>query len=479
MQLVEKGIINLDSPVTEYLPDFHIKSRFNDTNNPITILSLLSHRAGVPADPLYDYMAKDNESRVRKTLEQEILTLNDNYTALPVGHSYKYSNYGFMILARVIEVVTNMDFQDYVSENILLPLGMMSSAFLSNPELKSRLAKTYSRYNSKELYETDNYDLSELGSGNLHTTLNDMIRFMRAMMRSGELDGQRIISEESLWKTYEKPFSTPSDPNLNALGWHGVGNFSSGELVVYAAGANNGFTACMIYLPVEKIGVIFLSNGSSFEDVREEIAISTLELMLETEAGITQDETYPFTPVKVDEEVLEGYWGDYYTNDSSDNVLKFENMKLHFAGYIFNLIPESESKFRVTHPVADIGYITAEFFTDSEYPEDIAVLSVRDIQFFVGRKLDLPKRGPLWDKIIGKYIIEETESCTGGSVEILVKENILTLLLKEGEVTEAVIEPLNEKEILILNCQYIGETIFRDPETGNLFFSGLSIKKIN
>ena len=365
MQLYEQGLIDLNAPVTDYLPDFSMKSRFED-KSPITILSLLSHRAGTPQGPIYDYIAKKSEKRVRASLEEEVASLKETYVAYPVGYTFKYSNYGFIILARVVEVVSGMEFPKYIKKNILEPVGMDSSSFLSTPEIENKLAKMYASYDG-QMHSMDIMDLSELGSGNLYTTLDDMTRFVRCMLRGGEIDGNRILQEAALKESYEKPFCKPTDPDLSALGWHGVGNLPSGDRIVHAAGAHRGFTASITFMPDRKLGLVILSNGCAYEDFREELAIETITLMLESKTGIKQTEEYPLTPVEVDDDLLEKYRGTYLTIQYGDlKVYKgwLNKMKLAFGGYNFKLTPETQNKFRVTHPLADVGYITLTFFPD-------------------------------------------------------------------------------------------------------------------
>ena len=94
MQLYEQGLIDLNAPVTDYLPDFSMKSRFED-KSPITELTLLSHRAGLPDGPMYDYIAKKSKKRVRKSIKEEVASLKETYVAYPVGYTYKYSSYGY------------------------------------------------------------------------------------------------------------------------------------------------------------------------------------------------------------------------------------------------------------------------------------------------------------------------------------------------------------------------------------------------
>jgi hypothetical protein len=235
-------------------------------------------------------------------------------------------------------------------------------------------------------------------------------------------------------------------------------------------------------MPECRLGLVILSNGNPYEDYREELAINTITLMLESKTGITQIEDYPLTPVEVEDDLLEKYRGTYLTIQYGDlNVYKgwFNKMKLAFGGYRFKLTPETQNRFRVTHPLADVGYITLTFFPDDPVRGDIAVLNIHNMLFEVGRKLEPIARTPLWDQLVGEYVIEENEVSTGGRVRIRVKNDLprieIDYLLYSYDI---ILDPVNEREIVMVGGHYAGETIHRDPETGCLSWSGLVAKPV-
>ena len=135
--LEQRGLIDLDAPINEYIPDFKIKSRF-DKIPPITVRQLLSHHSGLKRDHYKDIIGH-NPPHLDFVIEE----LADDYLALPPDTSYKYSNLNYALLGKIIENVTNKSYSQYMREELLEPLGMDNSY----PELTShnisQIAESY------------------------------------------------------------------------------------------------------------------------------------------------------------------------------------------------------------------------------------------------------------------------------------------------------------------------------------------------
>jgi hypothetical protein len=297
------------------------------------------------------------------------------------------------------------------------------------------------------------------------------------MIRGGEIDGNRILAEASLRESYEKPFHRPTDPDLSALGWHGVGSLESGELLVHGAGGHRGFVASITYIPEPGIGLVVLSNGNDYENYREELALGTITLMLETKTGVRQPEDPPVERVAVDKALLKEYCGTYLTIQYGDLRVYTSwlgRLKLAFGGHRFNLTPESRNSFRITHPLTDVGYLTLSFFPDQPVQGDIAVLNLQNKLFEVGRRRRPIRRTELWDELVGNYVIEENEVSSGGTVRIEIVGEFLRIKIDYGMYDyDVVLDPQDEREIVMVDGHYAGETLHRDPETGDLSWSGL------
>ena len=100
MRLVNEGAIGLDDPVTAHLPRFVIGNRF-PAGRTITIRDILTHRSGLPRN---DALAEPEETLICEVLEDKVSSLRHAYLSYPVGRRYKYSNIGFDLLGRIIEL---------------------------------------------------------------------------------------------------------------------------------------------------------------------------------------------------------------------------------------------------------------------------------------------------------------------------------------------------------------------------------------
>ena len=116
----EEGLIDLDDPLTEYLPDFKINSVFGDQDQ-VTIRSLLAHQSGMPRNECLKVPAGENQNG---TLNRFEIGTWDCIKATPTGSRYKYSNLGYDLLGRVIEENRQSGFAQYMQGKVLISLGM-------------------------------------------------------------------------------------------------------------------------------------------------------------------------------------------------------------------------------------------------------------------------------------------------------------------------------------------------------------------
>lgn len=234
MMLVDEGRLDLDTPVTEYLPEFRgqrvIVEEDDDhtllkpSAQPITLRHLLSHTSGLPfRSPM-------------ETPSLDLLPLRDavlGYAALPLlfepGTRCLYSNEGINTAARILEVVSGTEYSAFLRERLLYPLDMTDTTFLPDDAQVARTATTYRPSESDsaalEPFPTHflHYPLTGSGrypmpAGGLFSTAGDVARFCRMILNGGALDGRRYISEEALRQMTIR--QTPEDfPENRGLGW--------------------------------------------------------------------------------------------------------------------------------------------------------------------------------------------------------------------------------------------------------------------
>lgn len=476
MRMSEEGLIDLDAPIGQYLPDFSIKSRFPSSDQ-ITIRSILAHRSGLPRNGTLLLWHWEASPDIFSALTNSLV---DSYQAFPVGYRYKYSNIGYNILGRIIEVVREIESPSeesaggwpyYMRDEVLHPIGMDNTGFGSDQLLygkASELNVAMGYYNENGKNKPYNqYDIISLASGNMQSTMKDMVIFAQYILRIGETDEDQIIGKDTLWSMFEEQYTKPRDPNTNGLAWL-TDKKQLGELVVFHDGTNQGFISMIALMPERDLGLVVFSNSDSFEDVKSQFTFDVLKLMLETKYGIASKQIEPEQKVEINRDILEKYTGKYVINgEIIEIILDGNTAKAIYQGQKISMVPISQSRFRLSHWLADVENIEIEFFVDSPEDEDIMIVTMGD-NFICPKYPELQNIPSLWQDLVGEYeiyprtpsIYSDTEIL--GTTEIKIIDHVL--LTTNGKF----ILPINDKEIIIIGGIFGGETMIYDKTTGNI-----------
>lgn len=485
MRMVEEGLIDLDRPITEYLPDFSIQRHF--LSEPITIRSLLTHRSGLPrGDTLLSWYWESHP----EVLKAQVDSLAEAYQAYPVWERYKYSNIGYEILARIIEVVREVEAPSeeavsgwpyYMRETILLPLGMNDSNFgsdmlLYGQEFENRVAMGYHWEDGKNT-PINQFDIIELASGNMQSTMKDLEAFVSYMMNL-ELKNESIIEPQTFQMMYEKNYARGRDPQTNGLAWF-TDKEAMEELLVFHDGTNQGFISLVMMMPERKLGFIVFSNSDNFKDIGLLLGVQTLELMLETKYGLIHEEKPLAEEVTVRPELLEMYAGKYVIQgEIIEIVLEEDQLKAVYQDKKIKMIPTSETEFRLASWLADVENITLEFWVGDVGKEDLMILTFGD-RFICPRYPEIDKIPDLWNELIGKYemiprvpsIYSDEDSL--GTIEILINDQVLQM--SDGKV----LLPKGESVIIIVGGIFSGETMVYKEESGEIFWQHVIYKPLS
>ncbi|MHA1532140.1 MAG: serine hydrolase domain-containing protein, partial [Candidatus Heimdallarchaeota archaeon] len=306
MRLFDDGLLALDSPLTDYIPDFSINSRFDD-NTSITIRSLLQHRSGLPRNgnlPTWYWDAQSN------ALSELTKSLKYSNVAYPVGYRYKYSNVGFEILGRIVELLRGDFFPTYVKTNLLRAIGMNDSTFLSQDIPQSgTLAVGHSREKRINV-PVNQYDIIYMASGNLYSTIPDMAEFTKFIFRGGLGLEDQLIENTTLQMMFDPITTIEEDPKSIGLGWH-IGLLNSKEKVVYHSGGIQGTHSLLAFLPERKLGIVLIGNSYEFGGTINQFGWEVLELMLEAKLGAELQEPPTKEVVSISLAQMELYVGTY------------------------------------------------------------------------------------------------------------------------------------------------------------------------
>ena len=207
MQLVEQGQLGIDDPVSRYIPEFTevrvgLEEASRSPSRGITIRDLLTHTSGLA----YDFSCPPEYKHAYETVFRQSGTLEKagaGMAQLPLLHDPgEQFTYGVNtdVLGRVVEVVAEQPFQEYLEAEIFEPLGMVDTAF--EPPADLHRMHIVTRVDGELQIDQAHYAAEAdralkprfpSGGGGLWSTLSDYTRFMQAMERGGELDGVRIL----------------------------------------------------------------------------------------------------------------------------------------------------------------------------------------------------------------------------------------------------------------------------------------------
>lgn len=452
MRLHEEGLIDLDAPVTKYLPGFTIQKRFSDDENPITIRTILAHRSGLPRNGTLPAWYWDPQHNV---LRDQVLSLKDAHAAYPPGRQYKYSNVGYVLLGRIIETLRDQLFPYYMKKHLFEPMGMKDSAFLKEQVARKDDIAMGHRTRDGDIVPMNQYDVIYMPASNLYGSVEDLAAFMQFIFRGGEAGGRQLIKAETLADMFEVQYSRDRDPQELGLGWF-TDRRMLGEKLVFHSGICHGTFSFMAFLPERKLGIIMSANSARFEDRAIPLVMEGLELMRETRDGITLKHRF------AGRYIAEGEVVEICTDG--------EEIWANARGFDVGMDPMNPSRYALSHWLVNLGRLDVEFFPGDTPAEDIMLLTVEgSYRITCPRYPDVETVPPLWDALPGKYRIHtripsrHSKADVLGETEIRMEDNVLLL---SG--LKAALWPLNDSEILILGGPFGGETMTYDRESGNI-----------
>ena len=208
LQLVEKGLLTLDDPVSRYIPAFSTTTVFTTGEQPstsITIRHLLNHTSGLSSGLEQDEIGQLYRERLSgeiATLEHLVTVLAELPLCAEPGTKFTYSH-STDVLARVVEIVSDTSFDLYLSKHIFAPLGMTNTSFTVPEEEMHNLARLYIPDTSGALIpmwrpDEGSYHPFPRGNSGLVSTISDFTSFCQMLLNGGSWNGTSILSPLSL-----------------------------------------------------------------------------------------------------------------------------------------------------------------------------------------------------------------------------------------------------------------------------------------
>ena len=321
MQLVERGEIELDQDINDYLQSIQIESDFEQ---PITVEDLLLHTAGF--DDVFFGMHVRSAEEVQPLSRFVDEHLPNRY--LSPGELISYNDHGYTLAGLLVEEVSGIPFDRYVESNILLPLQMTSSTFAQpiSDEYEKRLAVGY-RFDGETFqpYELDYLQVSP--SAGLIGPAAEIAHFMSAHLNDGEYQGTSILSPATVLSMQEKQVA--NHPELRGRGYGFSEWFENGHRAVFHDGGNPGFLNRMMIFPEEQVGFFITFNGDQYTQATRFHREFTTQFADQFLPEINQ--ASQVTPIELDRPLddFAGYYRDV-TGYSHDTLQKVDSLMNQF-----------------------------------------------------------------------------------------------------------------------------------------------------
>jgi len=216
MQLVEQGQLDLDADVNNYLQSFKIKDTFD---TPVTLRHIMTHTAGFEDGGMGYLIIEDPALSISL---REAMERYQPKRVNPPGAQTAYSNYATALAGLIVSNVSGLPFADYIQQKILDPLDMKSSSFFEPlPEhLAETMAVGYALKDGGFVEKPFEIITNFAPAGSMSATSVDMIKFAQAILNGGELNGNRILKQETVDQMLTRNFSHDDRLMGMALGFY-------------------------------------------------------------------------------------------------------------------------------------------------------------------------------------------------------------------------------------------------------------------
>jgi CubicO group peptidase (beta-lactamase class C family) len=251
LKLADENKLSLQDPLSEYF-----QFRNESIGEAVTIAHLLTHTSGLPdnrnvsADTIFYLSAKDEENWAP--------VLNADSLRFAPGTRYEYSNPAFNALALIIEKVTGVKWQHYVTESIMRPSGMNTSTITDGPHPESGVAHAYVKLNGE--WKEDDYGeeptFAAAGNGGVWSSVEELAKYELAnqrgiFLRKALVEDARTVKKFAQWSASYKPF----------IGWSWFVEETDGVKTVGHSGDQGGFLCEYVNIPDERIFFVVICNS--------------------------------------------------------------------------------------------------------------------------------------------------------------------------------------------------------------------------
>jgi CubicO group peptidase (beta-lactamase class C family) len=252
LMAVQDGLVDLDTPVAEYLPDFTVNSIYEEhPEHRITLRHLLTHRAGFTHEAPFGSNFDD-----RNDFTKHIASIADTWLRYPVGHRWSYANPGYDLAGYILQILSGQPFEAYVKQHVLDPIGMSESS------LNMDVIETWSNRGLGHRRDGVRPPLRipMIPAGGVYTSVRDMAKYLRFHINKGIVDGRRILRADLVEEMHTIQYAWRDQRSGYALGL--LRDPVADSYGLYHGGGGYGFQSEMVMYPEKELGVVLLTNLS-------------------------------------------------------------------------------------------------------------------------------------------------------------------------------------------------------------------------
>jgi CubicO group peptidase (beta-lactamase class C family) len=281
LQLQDKGLLDIDRPVSTYIPWFSFKNQ--KQNDQVTLRHLLSHSAGGVGSFQTDGKLLFANKKARNSLEDYIHSFNQVEMTEHPGQSGTYCNGCYDVLGLVIEYVTGMSYQDYMQQNVLEPLQMRNTIFgkdLNQLEDK-HVATEYSWFFTRKMPMGRSYEVfgrSQDPDGGMYSTLEDLNKYLAFQLGYNT----PLLNQLTIQQSRRGEVSTESGTAA-----YTTSGFELKEIdhikTYFKNGDGIGSSTALLMIPDLDIGIVLLI-GEFHPGIQQQIVEGAAHILLGNEA---------------------------------------------------------------------------------------------------------------------------------------------------------------------------------------------------
>jgi CubicO group peptidase (beta-lactamase class C family) len=266
--------LSLDDKVTKYLPDFKLENKA--ATEQVTIRDLLCHRIGFET-----FQGDFTFYNTNLTRDQIIAKMSLVKAAYPFRAKWGYTNSAFLTAGEIISWASGKMWEEYVHDNIFVPLGMENTLALTR-QLPSAVNKSVphtivdGRLTAIPFAQLDGL----APAGSICSSVNDLSKWVMALLNNGKVGNKQVISGSAIEATRQPQDIVGNVHHLNGetdeeqygLGWF-LQDYAGHHLVMHDGGVN-GYLSSVTLVPQDHLGIIILTNTDKnefFDALRWEI----------------------------------------------------------------------------------------------------------------------------------------------------------------------------------------------------------------